>query len=435
MSNSANSINTIDKFLQAVRSNVKFAAEAHTEPGSIGGATTHPVKDVDDSTEEASEGSRSAENTADVKSDQGKPSVDSTSANVAAKKAAAKRAVDGKSEDGSVNPPGTAAGDQLQIGTKKQPTGEDPAVETGSAKAEKEDAAGGRLGNTSHPARTNNGELDGYKYASMSIEKLASLTSQLGNSLLAELATVQKRAELTGAQSKLDVNGNGKIEGSDLASLRNGESSDVDDDDADDDDADDDDDEKSATDAASQAGWELAGLLSGQFDKQAADALVTNSLESIIKVAADDADKVAAFLQRYGAELNKQAAGEMPAGIDPAALAGGGAPDMGAAMGAGGPPPGGEGGEPDIEQLLALLEQLGITPEDLEAAMAAEGGAGGGGGGMPPGAPAGAPPAAKAEEAPGMEVEAHAKAAAAKKGAADSRIRDYIQEVLSRSRS
>jgi hypothetical protein len=424
MSKSANSINTIDKFLQAVKSNVKFAAEAHTEPGSIGGATTHPVKDVDDSTEEASEGSRSAENTADVKSDQGKPSVDSTSENVAAKKAAAKRAVDGKSEDGSVNPPGTAAGDQLQIGTKKQPTGEDPAVETGSAKAEKEDAAGGRLGNTSHPARTNNGELDGYKYASMSVEKLASLTSQLGNSLLAELATVQKQAELTGAQSKLDVNGNGKIEGSDLASLRNDEGSD--------------DDEKSAVDAASQAGWELAGLLSGKFDKQAADALVAQSLESIIKVAADDADKVAAFLRQYGAELDKQAMGEMPAGIDPAALAGGGAPDMGAAMGAGGPPPeGAGGGSPDMEQLLAILEQLGITPEDLEAAMAAEGGAGGGGGGgMPPGAPAGAPPEEpKAEEAPGMEVEARAKAAAAKKGASDSRVRDYIQEVLSRSRS
>lgn len=76
MSKSANSIATIDQFLQAVKSNVKYAAEAHTEPGSIGGATTHPVKDVDDSTEEASEGDRSAENTADVKADQGKPSVE-----------------------------------------------------------------------------------------------------------------------------------------------------------------------------------------------------------------------------------------------------------------------------------------------------------------------------------------------------------------------
>lgn len=426
MSKSANSMATIDQFLQAVKSNVKYAAEAHTEPGSVGGATTHPVKDVDDSTEEASEGARSAENTADVKADQGKPSVDSTSDNVAAKKAAAKRAVDGKSEDGSVNPPGTAAGDQLQIGTKKQPTGEDPAVETGSAKAEKEDAAGGRLGNTTHPARTNNGELDGYKYASMSIEKLASLTSQLGNELLAELSLL-KKAELTGAQEKIDVNNNGRIDGSDLAALRSSEKAD-------------DDDEKSAVDAASQAGWELAGLLSGNFDKQAADALVSQSLEQIIKVASDDADKVASFLGEYHLELQKQAMGEMPGGIDPAAM-GGGAPPMDPAMdpamAAGGPPgDAAGGGEPDIEQLIALLEQLGISPEELEAAMAAEGAGGGAAGGMPPGAPAGAPPEGdKAEGAPGMEVEAQAKSAAAKKGAAKQQVRDYIQEVLSRSRS
>lgn len=426
MSKSANSIATVDQFLQVVRKNVKYAAEANTEPGSVGGGTTHPVKDVDDSTEEASEGARSAENTADVKADQGTASVDSTSDNVAAKKAAAKRAVDGKSEEGAVNPPGTAASDQLQIGTKKQPTGEDPAVETGSVKAEKEDAAGGRLGNTTHPARTNNSELDGYKYASMSIEKLASLTSQLGNELLAELATIQKRAELTPAQEQLDVNNNGKIEGSDLAALRNGSEAKEDDDD----------DEKSAVDAAAQAGWELAGLLSGNFDKQAADALVTSTLENIIKVAADDADKVASFCVEYERELRKQAMGDMPAGIDPAAM-GGGAPAGGAPMGGpdmAAPVPGDAGGgEPDIEQLIALLEQLGISPEELEAAMAAEGG-GGAGGAAPAGAPM-PPEKDTAGEAPGMEVEAHAKSAATKRGATNKQVRDYIQEVLSRSRS
>ena len=131
-------------------------AEAHTEPGSVGGGTTHPVKDVDDDTETATEGFRSQENSADVKADEGPASVDSTPEGVANKKANARRklAVDGKSESGDINPPGTAASDQLQIGTKKEPTGEDPAVETSSAKAEKEDASGGRLGNTTHPART-----------------------------------------------------------------------------------------------------------------------------------------------------------------------------------------------------------------------------------------------------------------------------------------
>ena len=50
-------LTTIDQFLQKVR--VKTAAEANTEPGSIGGETSHPVKDVDDSTQDAEEGERS----------------------------------------------------------------------------------------------------------------------------------------------------------------------------------------------------------------------------------------------------------------------------------------------------------------------------------------------------------------------------------------
>ena len=98
------SMNSIDRFLQEVAATEKQAAEAHTEPGSIGGSTEHPVKDVDDFTEEAKEGFRSAENDADVKADQGPPSVDNTPEGVADKKAAA---VDGKSESGGINPPGT----------------------------------------------------------------------------------------------------------------------------------------------------------------------------------------------------------------------------------------------------------------------------------------------------------------------------------------
>lgn len=425
MTNSAmQSMKSIDRFLREVAATEKRAAEAHTEPGSVGGPTTHPVKNVDDSTEEATEGSRSAENTADVKADQGKPSVDSTPEGVADKKA-----VDGKSEGGSINPPGTASQDQLQIGTKKEPTGEDPAVETSSAKAEKEDASGGRLGNTTHPARTNNSELDGYKYAEMPVEQLAKVAADMGNRLLAELANLQKQAELVGGQHKLDVNNNGKIDGSDLSSLRSGEKKEDDDDD--------DDDEKEATDLAGQAGWELAGLLSGNFDKKAADSLVQYTLEEIIKTASEDADKVAEFLISYQDELSKKAEGEMPAGVDPAAMMAGGPPmgggedpAMADAM-AGGAPPEGEGGD-DIAQLAAVLEQLGISPEELEAAMA------GGGGAAPAGPTEGAPPEDAAGDAPGMEVEASAKGqgkkAAAKKVSADKSVRDYIQEVLERSR-
>jgi hypothetical protein len=423
-SSAIQSMRSIDRFLQEVAATEKRAAEAHTEPGSVGGATTHPVKNVDDSTEEATEGARAAENTADVKADQGPASVESTPSNVAAKKASARKvAVDGKSEGGSVNPPGTASDDQLQIGTKKEPTGQDPAVETSSAKAEKEDASGGRLGNTSHPARTNNGELDGYKYAEMPLEQLAKVASDMGNNLLAKLA------ELKGDQHKLDVNGNGKIEGSDLAALRGGKKKE----------APVAEDEKEATDLAGQAGWELAGLLSGNFDKQAADSLVHGTLEEIIKTASEDADKVASFLVSYSDEMSKKAEGEMPAGVDPAAMMGGDP----AAAGAGpdeaamadamtGGEGAGEGGD-DVEQLAAVLEQLGISPEELEAAMA---------GGAGEEAPEGDEDTAS--EAPGMEVEASdkkakakqasAKQAAAKKGAAEKSVRDYIQEVLERSR-
>lgn len=445
------SMNSIDRFLQEVAATEKQAAEAHTEPGSVGGSTEHPVKDVDDFTEEAKEGFRSAENDADVKADQGPPSVDNTPEGVADKKANAdcgcedgcekceKSAVDGKSESGNINPPGTAAEDQLQIGTKKEPTGMDPSVETSSVKAEKEDPASapeGSVGHSSSPARTNNSELDGYKYAELNLEQHAKVASDLGNSLLATVANMSKQAELKGDQHKLDVDGDGKIEGSDLSALRNGE------------DAKDDKSKpevKEASDIAGQAGWELAGLLSGNFDKQAAVAMVEGTLEEIISTANSDAEKVAEFLFAYEGEMSKKAMGEMPQGVDPAALAGeeeaaegmppemaGEEAEMADAM-AGGDPMAAEGGG-DVEELAAVLEQLGISPEELEAAMAAEGG-GEEMGGMPP--MGGGDPMEEemaADDAAGMEVEASAKTAAAKKGSAGKSTRDYIQEVLERSR-
>lgn len=465
MTNSAiQSMKSIDRFLQEVAATEKQAAEAHTEPGSVGGPTEHPVKDVDDSTEEASEGFRSAENESDVKADQGEPSVENTPENVSVKKAKTKQAVDGKSEDGSINPPGTASEDQLQIGTKKEPTGQDPAVETSSAKAEKEDpssAGDGQVGHSSHPARTNNSELDGYKYAEMDLDQLAKVASDLGNSLLAGLSKEanncdsggrsgcrcgkpgcpsckeEKEAELKGDQYKLDVDNDGKIEGSDLKALRAGEDA-----------GEDQEGDKSASDLAGQAGWELAGLLSGDFDKQAADALVQNTLEEIIKTASDDAEKVAEFLYSYSEEMSKKAMGEMPQGVDPAAMMGADpAAMMGGEDGAEmeGMMDGGEeeaamgGGGDDVAQLAAVLESLGVSPEELEAAMAAEGG-------MPPEAGGEGLPEEEAEptagEAPGMEVEASdkgakkqtSKKAAVQKGAAEKTTRDYIQEVLERSR-
>ena len=141
----------------------------------------------------------------------------------------------------------------------------------------------------------------------------------------------------------------------------------------------------------------------------------------------------------------KQAEGEMPQGIDPAAIGGGEHSDEAAMADSMG---GGEGGEGDeVQQLAQIAAQLGITPEDLQAAMASEAG----------GHEGGESEHATADEAPGMEVEAalkaaadalaaarekkekeqeetKAKEAAAKKGNAKQASRDWVQEVIARSR-
>lgn len=394
-----NQIDSIDRFLKAVGYSEKNAA-ANTEAGSIGGETTHPVKDVDDSTEDASEGARSAENTADVKADQGPASVEN------AKKAAAKKRASANKWAAEKDPTGSAADDQLQIGTNKQPTGEDPSVETSSVKAEKDDVE------TSHPASTDNSELDGNKYASMSTAELHKLSNDLGNRVLVSLT---KNAEFHDDDEEARKSDSDSDSASDIME------------------------EKGAVDLAGQAGWELAGLLSGQFDKRAADSLVYSTLSEIIKTANDDADKAAVYLHSYQNELRKQAEGEeMPPEMDPSAggmppAGGGDEAAMAGAMG-GGEAPEGEGGD-DVEQLAAVLDQLGISPEELEAAMAGQGSEGGEGGASPmdPSMGGGAPPE-MANAAPNMEVEAAYKQAAAKKGAANKNVRDYIQEVLERSR-
>ena len=50
----------------------KTAAPTPKDPGGYAGASSHPTADVDNHGQNASEGSRSSENTADVKADIGK---------------------------------------------------------------------------------------------------------------------------------------------------------------------------------------------------------------------------------------------------------------------------------------------------------------------------------------------------------------------------
>lgn len=422
------SMNTIDKFIREVGATEKLAAEANTEAGSVGGATEHPVKDVDDHTDPADEGFRSKENDEDVKKDEGPPSVDNQPI------ATPEKTAEGKSEGGAagdpVQSPGSASDDQIQIGTVKEPTGDDPSVETSSVKAEKDDA-GGPGGPTSHPASTDNSALDGLKYAeadleAMPLEDLAKVASELNNAILAEIAVHDFKSKAA---------------------------EDSDDDDSDDSDEEYSDEPKEAADdnVSAQAGWELAGLLTGDFDKEAADAMVQETLAEIIKTASDDADRVGTFLVNYQDELARQVPEKSANEEALAAMMGGGAPEEGAmpeeaAMEAVQGMGGGEGevapeeavaeeapaeGGEDVEQLVAILEELGISPEELEQAMAAE--EAGGLGGAPEAAPEAAleaPP----EEAAGLEVEAADKQAAAKKGSSSVAVKDYIQELIARSR-
>ena len=421
------SMNTIDKFIREVGATEKLAAEANTEAGSVGGATEHPVKDVDDHTDPATEGFRSKENDEDVKKDEGPPSVDNQPI------ASPEKTAEGKSEGGAagdpVQSPGSASDDQIQIGTVKEPTGDDPSVETSSVKAEKDDA-GGPGGPTAHPANTENSALDGLKYAEaeleeMPLEELAKVASGINNAILAELAVHDFNDKA--AEASADVSGS----------------------DASDEDNPDEPKEAADDNVSAQAGWELAGLLTGDFDKAAADALVEDTLEDIVKTASDDASRVTSFLVNYQDELSKQAASSQKQANEEmlAAMAGGGGgapPEMGGAdpaameavQGMGGgeeiaPEEAPAEGGGDVAELAAILEELGISPEELEQAMAAE--EAGGLGGAPeagPEADLGAPP----EEAAGLEVEAADKQAAAKKGSSSVAVKDYIQELIARSR-
>ncbi len=463
MSNSAQvSVATIDSFLNTVGAGMnKSAAAPLSEPGSIGGETSHPVKSVDDRLIKAKEGERSAENAKDLKEDQGAVSVDAGGSAKAASfsllGSLAKRAGE------IANPPGTADEDQLQIGTNKQPTGDDPANETNKAKAGKEDPG------SSHPARTDNDSLDGHKYAydaNTSLEKMAADLKSVGEDLCASLevytgdAVKQASAQPQGQPQRQPVK---------QASAR------------------------LTPELAQQAGWEVAGIVNKTMDKAAADRMVHAELTSIVKEAFDDASNVAEFMN---ARRRKQAEDEMmeaggggDAGPGPGADGGGAGPvpgpeSAGGGEGMGGDPMGGMGGgdmgggaggagggaPPTPEAVDAICQELGWDKTELLNALLADP-AGGGGGGMgagamgdpsmgaggsadagglggaggappPPGGAGGASPPGMPPMPPGGGMEAQASAGRRKVpanikkaefAALRSQINSYLSEVRTRS--
>lgn len=448
MTSSARSaVATIDDFITQIghtKTAAQKAADGSTplsEPGSIGGETSHPVKKVDDRLEKAKEGERSAENSKDVKEDQGAPSVENAAEASTKNAAASVFAVAGrfaKKAEGAVSTPGSAADDHISTTTTVSATGEDPKNETNKAKAGKEDKKQGNMGGTSHPASTENDQLDGHKYAADSLEKLAADMTAAGNNLLAALnVAYQGGGQAAPAAVKTAAAAAPAPAAAGLDPR-----------------------------LAMMVGSEMAGLMNGTADKRAVDSLVRETLVGIMKQAADDAD----LFTQYATDYMKRAAEEEP---DPAAAGGAGGPPPGAggpppgggaggggeedammaALGgggeAGGDPsggmggmggaPGGEGGDQDAVMLAKALESLGVTQEELAAAIQEV--QSGGAGGPPPGGPdptggMGGAPAGPPGGGGGMEATAAAgggKRQATNKIAQDEMTKTIV-EIIARSK-
>jgi len=131
------------------------------DPGGYQGPSSHPTTQADNSGNPASEGSRSSENAADVKADQGQPGVDNTS-----------EATPNQDEQD---------GKQLNIGTNQSATGEDPSVEN-DYKGTKDDE--GRDAATSHPTKA---DKDREKYSGH-FKTARDNALNLANDVLADLA-------------------------------------------------------------------------------------------------------------------------------------------------------------------------------------------------------------------------------------------------------
>lgn len=338
------------------QASVKKRAEANTEPGSQGGATSHPSKSVDDGTQPASEGKRSQENTSDVKKSIVAGGVDAASDN---------------------NP--SQEDQQLNVGITSTSTGEDPSNED-NYKSDKEDPG------TTHPAKASEGE----KYSSLSFGTLRGLAEKKANDLLSDIAnSVKEAAQMMPPFLKKKLNE--KHEASETPAEEADEEKNE---------------EKNKAKKMAAAGAAAATLTSEQAElTKLAQEAVAGSIEATIADGLEKAAMVGSYLAAFykaaegeavapeheGSESGEEEAAEEGSqggmDVDPSALAqmageGGGAPEAGAS--------------PDdaAHELLMALQEQGIKPEELLAMIQQ-----GGGGGAPPMDPAmdpamagGAPP-------------------------------------------
>lgn len=347
----------------------KQASPVPADPGGYQGQSSHPSAHVDNDVQKATTGARASEYESDVKKQQGALAVDNTP----------EMSQEGRQDDV-----------QLNINTNAAATGEDPAAEK-DYKGTKDDPG------TSHPAKTNDGE----KYSHVSFKTAHAKCSTLGNEILADLinfgdsslkqAEKKENNKLVGGQHKLDVDGDGKIEGSDLSKLRNGSEGASEE-------------ESEDKEAAFAAGYELAAALG--IDKAAAEASVRDVCANTLREADEMADLFVGFYTAKQAEQDETHEGEDHSESEPADEGGEGeaAPPvsvedmMGGDAGmAGGAEPGLEQAPPSeeeaLQELAMALQELGIPPEALLQGLGGAGGAPEAG--MPPEA---APKMAAAQE-------------------------------------
>ena len=289
---------------------------------SDGGPTTHPVKNVDDGTVPFKEGERSRENEADVKKQVGGDNIEVAT---------------GQGQDSDKLKEVQSTGGGLNA----RPTGEDPAAEDDYKDRLKDPG-------TSMPAKVGDGE----KYAKCGFEENIKTATQLGNELLAAIATPNTKAAAatptattpttptpaTALVSEFDKDASANTEAIIAATLQ---------------------------DACYQADL-LGGYLHTLYKQAAEEAAPLTDTPSAPEESSSNCPT-------GGPPEGGALAGDA-GGLPPGAGAGGPPPGMDA----GGPPPGmgAGGGMPDagmsqddaLQQLVAGLAEMGITPDMLAQA-------------------------------------------------------------------
>jgi len=281
----------------------KVADSPKSEPGSIGGETTHPSKNVDDRLINEQTGSRYSENTSDVKENVGKPAVENAPA----------YSWEGKGS-------GKQMEHQMQIGVNHAPTGESHSTER-DFKGDKDDP-----GTTSVMKAD-----DGQKYGSWDFRKLAAAFSSLSNEVLADIGN-GKLVEKKGSPGDGPVHSHGQTfkvqHPQSVPTTPKAEDPPATDKQTDEE-----------TEKAAAAGYQLAAALG--LDDAGADGHVARVIEQIIKEAQVHADLTAQYMDSFARTIKRANDPGGSEGEDhsvPGDEASGANAAAGADMGPGGPP-------------------------------------------------------------------------------------------------